>query len=107
MAHQRTLMAWVRTSTSMISFGFAMYKFFQATAPEKRLAHQIISAREVSMGMALLGTLALVFAMWEHRLNVAELYRMGCPKKLDIAYPVAAVISVLGVVILMAIAIRI
>jgi inner membrane protein YidH len=28
-AHDRTLMAWVRTATSLISFGFTIYKFFQ------------------------------------------------------------------------------
>jgi uncharacterized protein DUF2490/uncharacterized protein DUF202 len=29
LAHDRTLMAWVRTATSLISFGFTIYKFFQ------------------------------------------------------------------------------
>lgn len=29
LAHDRTLMAWVRTSASLISFGFTIYKFFQ------------------------------------------------------------------------------
>lgn len=29
MAHERTLMAWIRTATSMISFGFTIYKFFE------------------------------------------------------------------------------
>jgi putative membrane protein len=32
LAHERTLMAWVRTATSMISFGFTIYKFFQFEA---------------------------------------------------------------------------
>jgi len=27
LAHERTLMAWVRTAASMISFGFTIYKF--------------------------------------------------------------------------------
>ena len=30
LAAERTLMAWVRTSLSMISFGFTIYKFLQA-----------------------------------------------------------------------------
>ena len=29
LAHERTLMAWARTATSLISFGFTIYKFFQ------------------------------------------------------------------------------
>ena len=30
MAADRTLMAWIRTSLSMLSFGFTIYKFLQA-----------------------------------------------------------------------------
>jgi uncharacterized membrane protein YidH (DUF202 family) len=29
LAHERTLMAWVRSAASMISFGFTVYKVFQ------------------------------------------------------------------------------
>jgi len=29
LASERTLMAWIRTSLSMISFGFTIYKFFE------------------------------------------------------------------------------
>src|SRR3989337_955177 len=29
LAHERTLMSWVRTATSLITFGFTIYKFFQ------------------------------------------------------------------------------
>ena len=32
LAHERTLMAWVRTATSLISFGFTIYKFFSFEA---------------------------------------------------------------------------
>jgi uncharacterized membrane protein YidH (DUF202 family) len=28
-SHERTLMSWVRTATSLITFGFTIYKFFQ------------------------------------------------------------------------------
>ena len=34
LAHDRTLMAWVRTSTSMTSFGFTIYTFFQYVRSE-------------------------------------------------------------------------
>jgi len=29
LAHERTMLAWVRTAASLISFGFTIYKFFQ------------------------------------------------------------------------------
>ena len=34
MAAERTLMAWVRTALSMISFGFTIYKFLEAMLPQ-------------------------------------------------------------------------
>ena len=34
LAHERTLIAWLRTAISMISFGFTIYKFFQAQADQ-------------------------------------------------------------------------
>jgi inner membrane protein YidH len=32
MAQERTLMAWIRTSVCLISFGFSIYKFFDYLA---------------------------------------------------------------------------
>ena len=39
LAHERTLMAWVRTAASMISFGFTIYKFFQFEANKSESVH--------------------------------------------------------------------
>ena len=36
LAAERSLMAWVRTALSMISFGFTIYKFMQASSGTKR-----------------------------------------------------------------------
>jgi uncharacterized membrane protein YidH (DUF202 family) len=45
LVHDQTLMAWVRTSTSLISFGFTIYKFFQYLRENEQGA-----ANEVSIG---------------------------------------------------------
>jgi len=64
LAHQRTLMAWIRTSASMISFGFTMYKFFEylTTAESIRPAHHLFGPRAFGTGMILVGVIALVLA---------------------------------------------
>ena len=53
LAHERTLMAWVRTATSMISFGFTIYKFFQFQAdkaePGKHGAYGMFSPRDFAL----------------------------------------------------------
>ena len=38
MAADRTLMAWVRTSLSMLSFGFTIYKFLESAVQSDQLA---------------------------------------------------------------------
>jgi len=63
MASERTLMAWVRTSFSMIGFGFTIYKFLHA-AVEKGVAARMRPQGPRNLGLALvcLGTVSLVVA---------------------------------------------
>ena len=48
LADERTLMAWIRTATSLISFGFTIYKFFEFEAGEKAFASTRCSVRASS-----------------------------------------------------------
>ena len=62
-------MAWIRTSLSMIGFGFTIYKFFQYLPEEiangsVRRPH---APRNLGLTLIALGTLALVAATWQHR----------------------------------------
>ena len=64
MALERTLMAWVRTSLSMITFGFTSFKFLQALqsgggAPLHENAPRNLGLFLILLGMGLL-TLAIV-----------------------------------------------
>ena len=34
-AYERTMMAWIRPATWLITFGFTIYKFFQIEAPDR------------------------------------------------------------------------
>ena len=69
LAVERTLMSWVRTSTALIAFGFAIFQFlyrFNRTAgvepPESPWAPWILS-------LALIGTgvVGLMIALWEYQ----------------------------------------
>jgi putative membrane protein len=44
LAQERTLMAWIRTSTSLIAFGFTIFKFFQYLATNERRREPILSS---------------------------------------------------------------
>jgi inner membrane protein YidH len=67
-ASERTLMAWIRTSLSMIGFGFTIYKFFEYLP--KDLASGKVrrpeAPRNLAMTLIALGILVLVGAVWQH-----------------------------------------
>ena len=68
MAADRSLMAWIRTSLSMIGFGFSIYKFFQYL-PEELASGNIKrpqAPRNLGLTLIALGTLALAAATWQH-----------------------------------------
>src|SRR5690348_4633805 len=78
LAHERTLMAWVRTSASMISFGFTIYKFFQFEA-ERGVAMKtgILSPRSFALILVSIGLLSLLLATLAHRRERKEWARRG------------------------------
>jgi putative membrane protein len=80
-AYERTLMAWVRTGTSLITFGFAVYKFFQLeiagtvskTAPLVKTS--LIGPREFGLVLIGIGLLTLLIGAYEHGRDLRALHR--------------------------------
>jgi putative membrane protein len=72
LAHERTLMAWVRTSTSLITFGFTIYKFFEYLRESKQVGPDpgFVGARGFALVMISVGLTALALATVEHRRNL-------------------------------------
>ena len=68
LAADRTLMAWIRTSVSMISFGFTIYKFFMYLRESNLLSGQLpmYGPRNLGLGLVGLGTFLLGMAIVEY-----------------------------------------
>ena len=105
LAQDRTMMAWVRTATSLISFGFALHKFFeymrmsgQATLPQRRLG-----TREFGMLMITIGVVILAVATLEHYRTMRQFRRVSGRRVYSLATVPAALISVLGLLALIAV----
>ena len=107
LAYERTLMAWVRTATSLISFGFTIYKFFQLElkGPGAQ-AEPLIGARGFALIMIATGLLALALSTFEHRRSLQAMREEFGPIPPSTATIVAALISVLGILALVAVAVR-
>jgi putative membrane protein len=100
-------MAWTRTATSLISFGFTIYKFFQYLRDEQQLANPgAIGPRGFGLLMICIGLTALAFATVEHRRNMNGLRTSYGPAPYSLAAIVAGLIATLGVAGMLAVLFR-
>jgi len=102
-AYERTMMAWIRTATSLITFGFSIYKFFQIEAPAHEPQNRLIGPRGFAFTLVSIGLLSLILATLEHRQNIRTLGEQYAGKLRSLAVLVAGLISILGVLALVAI----
>jgi putative membrane protein len=84
MAANRTLMAWVRTSLSMLSFGFTIYKVLQEFQRGRDAAAQDNTPRNAGVFLAVAGTLAIVMGTVEYwwtlrQLNAQQHFHLAQP----------------------------
>ncbi|MGA2223897.1 MAG: DUF202 domain-containing protein [Syntrophobacteraceae bacterium] len=107
LAHERTLMSWVRTATSLITFGFTIYKFFQLELQGRPPLQGVIGPRQFAVLMISIGLFSLMAATIEYRV-----YRNGLRRRYPGAPPlslvgvVAALVSLLGLLALAAVLFR-
>jgi putative membrane protein len=68
LALERTIMAWVRTSASLIGFGFTIVQFFQRVQSSQTVPVYLPDAPR-NFGLALIasGVLGLIVALWQYR----------------------------------------
>lgn len=107
MAAERTLMAWVRTALSMISFGFTIYKFLQVIDEQSAIAVLRPNApRSVGLILTGLGTFVVVIAAIQHWSYVRNLRSDEPYKPWDLSFIVACLIALLGALLFGSIVIR-
>ena len=93
MAADRTLMAWVRTSLSMLSFGFTIYKVLESAVQRDTMLHPN-SPQQVGLFLAGMGTLSMVMGLVSYWATLKDLqrtdqFRLGRPS-LFIGFVMAA-----------------
>jgi inner membrane protein YidH len=78
LSHERTMLAWVRTSTSLITFGFGIQQFFRTTrGPDNP---DLIGPRTFGLTMIIIGLLALILAALQHR-SAIEALKLSYPER--------------------------
>jgi putative membrane protein len=107
LAAERTLMAWVRTALSMITFGFTIYKFLKFL-DERSPVPVVRPYAPRSLGLTLIGigTFSLIVACIQHwtyirRLRPAQPYRPW-----DLTFIVACIFTLLGLLMFGSVVLR-
>ena len=108
LSHERTLMSWIRTATSLITFGFTIYKFFQLEmggSARPRIS-QVIGARDFAMIMIGIGLVALVLATIQNYLYRQDLRKQHLKVPVCLSSVVGALISALGILAMLTVIFR-
>lgn len=95
-AAERTLMSWIRTSFSMIGFGFTIIKFFQFLKTSPEYATQASGTTHLGIFLILLGIFGLIPGMIEHRRTLNELSAVDGKPRWSYAYLFAILVGLLG-----------
>ena len=107
---ERTLMAAVRTSLSLIGFGFTIYKFFESVL-EKMGDHapiRVNAPRRLGGTLVSLGIFVLVASSWQHWLFLKELKKESDRKfPWSVSLTAAVLLTLTGIVLLVTILARI
>jgi putative membrane protein len=101
-AYERTMMAWIRTGTSLITFGFSIYKLFQLEGLGHPQPGRLIGPREFAFMLVSIGLISLLLATIEHRQNIRTLGAQYAGRQRSLAVLVAALVSILGILALLA-----
>ena len=105
LAQERTLMAWTRTATSLISFGFTIYTFFENFGV-KHATPRFFGASHYALMMISIGLICLVLASmrnWRDSRQFEAQYGVKPPR---LALALALLIACLGVYGLLAVLFR-
>ncbi len=108
LSNLRTLLAWARTSVSMIGFGFTIYNFFRGLLQDVGGRTGEVGARNLGLSLVAAGTLAMAVAVWNYREINRSLAAMEAefpiPGRLRqrwiYAYVLSAVLMLIGLVTL-------
>ena len=99
LAAERTLMGWIRTAISMISFGFTIGKLSQIIDDVhlKGLLHiRTFSVTGVAQSLVVLGTGGLALACAQHWSRIKTLRGMGFPRPISVTLVIGVLLALLG-----------
>jgi putative membrane protein len=102
-AYERTAMAWARTATSFITFGFAIYKFFEIETVNQTGLPRLFGSREFAFVLVGLGVVTLLVGRIEHRRDLRMLKKFYPDMPASGTRLISSLVAVFGALAMMAV----
>ena len=97
LAHEGTLLAWIRTALSLISFGFTIAKFFEFLGKQKGEPAPLLGAQTVGTIMIAIGVIGLAIATIQQTRELLKL-RAQCPGlPRPVSWVTAVILTLIGI----------
>jgi putative membrane protein len=106
MAADRTLMAWIRTSLSMLSFGYTIYKVLQEVQDATNISIHRMTPRNAGVFLTVAGTLALILGVAEYYGTLQMLRRTHLFRRLRPTLIMSVLMAIAGMLLSFGIIIR-
>jgi putative membrane protein len=106
LAADRTLMAWIRTALSMITFGFTIYKFLEYVREREGTGIRVEGPRNLGLSLILLGTGGLVAASIQHWKLLRVLDADKTKHLWSLTLTIASIISLIGLFAFLSVLLR-
>jgi putative membrane protein len=105
---ERALMAWMRTSVSLFTFGFTITKFFDYLRQKQGGAQFSEGLHRLGLALICLGILVLMLGVIAHILRIKRGKELGLPTISKFSLPIGAAVAllVIGIVTLIGISLN-
>jgi uncharacterized membrane protein YidH (DUF202 family) len=105
---ERSLMAWIRTSVSLYTFGFSITKFTNYMEWQAEGLQYSAGPHRLGIALVCMGILVLVLGIVEHLRRLVRMRQLGLPpiSRFPLAVAAAAALFVIGAVTFVGIAFR-
>jgi putative membrane protein len=95
LSSEQTLMSWVRTALSMVTFGFSIAQFFYFLAERQNDVDFSVGPSRLGIALISVGILVLVLAVIEHVLRIRALKSQGLPGDAGSFLPLGSAVALL------------
>jgi putative membrane protein len=94
LAYERTMQAWIRTATSLITFGFGIYKLVDAVDSSQQ---RRVGTHQLGLALVCTGLCALALATVQHRQDIRALEAEYGSSRRSLSVFFAGLVATLGI----------